>query len=66
MTTVPITVHTWSGAHFLCCQILYRRIFLFAFFFYFLKEFYCKEIFWTVITTIPIIVQAWSDPHFIR
>ena len=62
ITTVPIIVYCWTGAHFLCCQILCMSIFLFILF-DFLKGFYSKEIFWTIITTVPVIVYSWSSAH---
>ena len=49
ITTVPVIVYTWFGAHFLRCYIILMTIFI-----YFLKGFYCKEFLWTIITTVPL------------
>ena len=65
ITTVPVIVYTWSGAHFLRYKILSTSIFIFIFV-DFLKEFYSKENLWTIITTVPVIVYTWFGAHFLR
>ena len=44
-TTVPVIVYTWSGAHFVCYQILSMSIIIIIIFFDFLKGFYWKKFF---------------------
>ena len=61
ITIEPVIVQTWSGAHYLRCQIFWR-----CNFFSISLGVFRKKSFWTIGTALPIIAQTRSGAYFLR